>query len=392
MEKVTEKTWSKPVHAFIPWYEVDYQTQAQIRSVAELPFLADFIAIMPDTHLGYGVPIGCILKTSDHVIPNAVGVDIGCGVGFRIVPNIDSDLLKNKDFWLKYEAEVLKQVPVGFNWHNHAQGIQCDLGLRMPLDNEDEHRARCQLGTLGGGNHFMEVQVNANGAVVLMVHSGSRRLGGIVAKHYHDHAMTESTGIPKDLAALKLASELGQNYIHDMNLVTKYAAQNRELMLAKMTDILYRLLREEDHPDTFDPKMKTTDRPHNYATAEYGITTHWKGAMHLPIGTIGAIPGSMGSNTYIVKGVGNLDAHDSTSHGAGRAMSRGQAKKNVSMEDFETSLAGTFSVPKESYLDESPAAYKSIDTVMERQSSLLEVISINRPLLTIKGSSSSRED
>lgn len=364
----------------------------QIKHLANLPFAFSHIAIMPDSHQGYGMPIGGVLATKDVIIPNAVGVDIGCGmcVVKTSLTEIDTETLK------KIMGEIRKQIPVGFAKHQEAQ----DESL-MPEDNywldvstvvhNERKNALKSLGTLGGGNHFIEIQKGSDGHIWIMIHSGSRNLGKQVADHYNKLAIELNakwhSGVPKEweLAFLPIDSEEGQAYIREMNYCVDFALANRKLMMERIREIFFAL------PMTvaFDSIINIA---HNYAAKEkhFGkeVFVHRKGATLADDGTIGIIPGSQGTRSYIVKGKGNIQSFKSCSHGAGRKMGRKQAERELNLEEEVKKLDDLgvlHGIRGVKQLDEAPGAYKDIDVVMKNQEDLVDVLVELTPLGVVKG-------
>lgn len=362
----------------------------QARHLAKLPFAFKQICLMPDTHQGYGMPIGGVLATKNEIIPNAVGVDIGCGMLAvkTNITNLATDKLKN------ILDNIRKVVPVGFKKHEKRQSV----GL-MPSNIKDYSiiykeydNALISLGTLGGGNHFIEIQKDSNGFIWVMIHSGSRNLGKQVADYYNKLAIKLNskwhTSVPKacDLAFFPLDSEEGLNYIEEMTYCVEYAYANRRLMLSRILDIFDETLSYSIN------KNEVINIAHNYAKIEshFGenVVVHRKGATSAKAGEIGIIPGSQGTSSYIVIGKGNPESFMSCSHGAGRKMGRNEAKKRLSLEE-ETNLLNSkgilHAIRGVNDLDEASGAYKDIDVVMEEQKDLVSVLHKLEPLAVIKG-------
>jgi len=373
----------------------------QAKNLANLPFAFKHVAIMPDSHQGYGMPIGGVLATKGVVIPNAVGVDIGCGMCAvkTSLTNIDTETLK------KIMGEIRKAIPVGFNKHSKMQdgGLMPSFGLDISYEiiNKEYENARKSLGTLGGGNHFIEIQKGDDGHIWIMIHSGSRNLGFKVAKHYNDLAkkLNEKwhTTVPKedDLAFLPLDSEEGKAYIREMNYCVDYALANRKLMMERVVGCFRKALAHEtatEITNLVDKKTGLINIAHNYAKMEnhFGknVMVHRKGATLASNNTIGIIPGSQGTKSYIVRGLGNTDSFTSCSHGAGRKMGRKQAEKTLDLEE-QVKLLDDQGILHEirgvKDLDEAPGAYKDIDVVMENQKDLVEVLVELTPLGVVKG-------
>lgn len=384
-----------PVKMWMPGDEVEAGAMEQLRNVASHPEIALHLAVMPDCHVGYGVPIGCVAPTEGAVIPNAVGVDIGCGMhAIQTGIALDAERMGER-FWHDWGADVAREVPTGFNEHKAPQSLgPLDRGLHAkPLQPLIRKKAAYQLGTLGGGNHFLEAQRDEAGEIWLMVHSGSRHTGLRIANHYNelaiDSANRRGLQVGKDLASLPLDDPIGQQYLDDMAWAEEFALASREEMGRKMVRALFRTLAALAIP--FSPAEDPTviNIHHNFAALETHqgreVMVHRKGATSAQREQLGIIPGSMGTSSYIVRGLGNPESFMSCSHGAGRIMGRNAARKAISEAEFAASLTGTHSRARKEFLDEAPAAYKDIDVVMERQADLVEIIHTLRPLMTVKG-------
>jgi len=371
----------------------------QAKNLANLPFAFKHIAIMPDAHQGYGMPIGGVLATKNIIIPNAVGVDIGCGMCAvkTSLTEMPMELLKKIFGGSKeYHGGIRSYIPVGFNHHKKAQDENLMPKSVMDIDNntvisQEYQSALKQLGTLGGGNHFIEIQKGSDGYIWIMVHSGSRNLGYKVAKYYNILAKKINekwfSSVPKkvDLAFLPLNSVEGQAYLKEMNYCLEFAKASRKHM---METIKLCFIDKIKHCHF----NKIIDVHHNYATIEnhFGsnVVVHRKGATSARKGQIGIIPGSQGTKSYIVKGLGNPESFNSCSHGAGRVMSRTKAKAVLNLEEEIKKMNDKgilHSIRGKNQLDEASSAYKNIDVVMENQKDLVEIIVELTPLGVIKG-------
>lgn len=364
----------------------------QARNLANLPFIFQHVAVMPDAHQGYGMPIGGVMASEEMVIPNAVGVDIGCGMSAvrTSLTTISSDQLK------KVMAEIRRTVPLGFNHLKKKQDPRLMPKAEVPLDElpivaREYQSALTQLGTLGGGNHFIEIQKGDDGHVWLMVHSGSRNLGFKVANYYNHLAMDLNrqwnSKIPTSwqLAFLPITSAAGQAYLREMHYCVEFALANRRIMIEKVKEALLSVVQ----PVFFEPIINIA---HNYADMEVHfdkqVLVHRKGATRAQAGEIGIIPGSQGSPSYIVKGKGNTDSFESCSHGAGRKMGRKQAQRQLDLTQEKKRLDDQgiiHAVRSIGDLDEATGAYKDIDEVIDNQLDLVEVVVALRPLAVIKG-------
>lgn len=389
----------KPIKLWLDDMEDEALTQA--KNLANLPFIHSHIAIMPDSHKGYGMPIGGVMATNGVVIPNAVGVDIGCGM--CAVRTSLTDITREQLYQIiggsaEYKGGIKSTIPRGRNSHSKKRDkllmpkIDDSMTLfDMPIIKHEYEKARKQLGTLGGGNHFIEIQKGNDGYIWLMIHSGSRNLGYTVANTYNEIANDFNrrwySEIPAkwELAFLPINSKYGQEYITAMNYCVEFAKNNRLDMMHHIFNNLLDII----PGTTFDTSL---DVVHNYARMEHhfgkNVMVHRKGATSARAGETGIIPGSQGSPSYIVKGKGNIDSFDSCSHGAGRLMSRTKAKKKLNLEieqkkmDDQGIIHDMYSVNR---LDESPGSYKDIATVMANQSDLVDIMVELKPLAVIKG-------
>jgi tRNA-splicing ligase RtcB len=365
----------------------------QAENLSRLPFAFHHVALMPDCHQGYGMPIGGVLATQGAVIPNAVGVDIGCGM-CAVSTNIPAQELPIET--IKDILGMIRlTVPVGFSHQKEKQST--DLmppihGESLPMCEGQYEKALSQIGTLGGGNHFIELQKDSRGFLWLMIHSGSRNIGYRVAEVYNKTAISLNeryrSAVPTDweLAFLPLDSQEGQTYLNEMNYCVDFALANRSLMMQRVKDAVFSLgLQEVRFGDIINIA-------HNYAQMEhhYGkdVLVHRKGATLAREGTVGIIPGSQGSASYIVRGRGNRDSFQSCSHGAGRRMGRKQAQRELNLEDEQRRLESRgiiHSVRNVKDLDEAPSAYKDIESVMREQVDLVEIVERLTPLAVVKG-------
>jgi tRNA-splicing ligase RtcB len=364
----------------------------QARNLANLSVTFHHVALMPDCHVGYGMPIGGVIACREAVIPNAVGVDIGCGVVAARTDHAAADLPANLIREILRSAR--ERIPVGFSHHKQAQ--DWDGWERAPLDSppvrSELDSARRQLGTLGGGNHFIELQGGQDGFLWLMIHSGSRNFGLKIAEHYHRVAqrLCSRKGVPlpsKDLAWLPQGGREAGEYLAAMQFALDFAQRNRELMMERLSQVVR---------DRLDCQVEPPfGIHHNYCRAEthFGqdVIVHRKGATSAGKGQTGIVPGSMGSPSYIVRGLGNPDAFSSCSHGAGRRLGRRQANRVLSEDACRAAMHGivfdAWSRDRKGRVDlsEAPQAYKDIDEVMSAQADLVEVVTRLQPLGVVKG-------
>jgi tRNA-splicing ligase RtcB (3'-phosphate/5'-hydroxy nucleic acid ligase) len=373
--------------------EVEPGAMEQARNLANLPFAWKHIALMPDCHQGFGMPIGGVLATKEVIIPNAVGVDIGCGMCTTQTSIQDIEINHLKTI-LK---DIRELIPLGFKHHKtpRDQVLMPDTTLfsgPIQVVEREFERACYQLGTLGGGNHFIEIQKDSCGHIWIMVHSGSRNIGKQVADYYNRLAiglnLKWKSQVPKSvqLAYLYLTSDEGQQYIREMNYCIEFAYANRKMMMNNILNVF------EHHFGNSFHAGPMINIAHNYASMEnhFGneVMVHRKGATKASKETIGIIPGSQGSNSYIVKGKGNTDSFESCSHGAGRTMGRKEAirKLNLQEEIRKLDQKGVLhAIRNQSDLEEATSAYKDISGVMRNQNDLVEVITELQPLAVIKG-------
>jgi tRNA-splicing ligase RtcB len=367
------------------WLEtIEDEALAQARNLANLPFAFKHIAIMPDSHVGYGMPIGGVLATRGVIIPNAVGVDIGCGM-----MAVQTSLAEIEESQLKaIMGEIRKAVPVGFDHHKDLRKWEgFDRAPDIRIIQGELQSAMHQLGTLGGGNHFIEIQAGDDGHIWIMLHSGSRNFGFKTAKVYHERAkeLCERwySSIPdKDLSFLPMDSPDGQEYFVAMNYCLDFAQANRAEMMARIALIVSDIT----GASFFEP----INVHHNYAVMEHhfgtNVMVHRKGAVRAYAGQPGIIPGSMGTASYITEGLGNPMSFQSSSHGAGRRMGRRDATRTLVLADEQEKMAGIIhGLRNQADLDEAPGAYKPIDEVMNNQVDLVKIVCKLRPLAVIKG-------
>jgi len=371
--------------------DVEEGALQQARNLANLPFVFRHIALMPDCHQGYGMPIGGVLAARGVIIPNAVGVDIGCGMCAvrSSLTGIDRNSLQ------RIVDRVHRTVPTGFHWHKSPLPEDVmperEEHRKMPIVSREYGKARQQVGTLGGGNHFIEVQKGSDGHIWIMIHSGSRNIGKMVADHYNKTAVglneKWNTGIPRQwsLAYLPLDSKEAQQYLCEMDYCVRFALSNRKVMMQSLRNAF-----EEVLPAVaWEPMINIA---HNFAVLETHykeqVMVHRKGATQAMEGQTGIIPGSQGTRSYIVRGRGNRESFQSCSHGAGRRMGRKQAIRELELAKEKARLDAQgiiHSLKADRDLDEAPSAYKDIDRVMENQKDLVEILVELNPLAVIKG-------
>ncbi len=395
---VPVKTWTRGVP-----FEKD--AAQQLRNLARLPFIHKWVAAMPDVHLGKGATIGSVVPTYRAIIPAAVGVDIGCGMMAVKTDLVAADLPENLH---EMRAAIEAAVPHGRTedgrrsdrgaWRNvppHVEQAWAELAPRLAALTE-RHPAIARanhvthLGTLGTGNHFIEVCLDEAQGVWVVLHSGSRGVGNKIGTYFIELAKEDMRihhiELPdRDLAYLSEGTQHFDDYVAGVSWAQSYARRNRQLMMA---NLLAALAKVPGLPP-FRADLLVVNCHHNYVEKEhhYGKDVYLtrKGAVRAGRGDLGIIPGSMGARTYIVRGLGNPESFESCSHGAGRTMSRTEAKRRFTVEDHEKATAGVECRKDKGVIDETPAAYKSIDAVMEAQKDLVEIVHTLKQVVCVKG-------
>mgnify|MGYP000052913640 CR=1 FL=1 len=379
--------------------DVEPDALQQLHNIAQLPFIHSHVAAMPDVHLGKGATVGSVIPTKGAIIPAAVGVDIGCGMNALRLSLKAKDLPDNLG---KIRSAIEAAVPVGFDQHRTDRarastitalsgGLDRILGKHPVLAKMQKKPYQTwirQLGTLGGGNHFIEIRLDENQDVWIMLHSGSRGIGNIIGQYFIELAKRDMTrhlhNLPdKDLAYFTEGAEHFDDYVAAVHWAQDYAMANRREMMQLITDALRKLL------PNFGVTKEAINCHHNYVAVE----THFdervfvtrKGAIRAGEGELGIIPGSMGAKSYIVRGKGNPQSFLSCSHGAGRRMSRNQAKRTFSTADVLAQTEGVECRKDKGIIDEIPAAYKDIDVVMANQEDLVEVVHTLKQIVCVKG-------
>jgi tRNA-splicing ligase RtcB (3'-phosphate/5'-hydroxy nucleic acid ligase) len=380
-------------HDILSWanHQFSIEEQSMLRNVSRLPCLFKHVALMPDAHLGKGSMVGSVVATKEAVIPATVGVDIGCGM-MAVKTPFKSGILDGKLKELRLKIE--EAIPTGFAQYNESvdessywdgwnEFDELHAGVR-----DRKAKAMRQLGTLGGGNHFIEVCLDTENFVWLMLHSGSRNIGKELAERHISTAkgLWRLNELPApDLAYFISGTPEFLAYWKDLEWAQRYAMKNREIMMTRLLKVFNSMF---NHREPFKPELAVNCH-HNYVALEqhYGETVFVtrKGAINAATGTYGIIPGSMGAKSFIVKGRGLPESFNSCSHGAGRKLSRGAAKRNFTKEDLERQTAGVECRKDLGVLDEIPGAYKSIETVMKNQEDLVEVIAEIKQVVCVKG-------
>lgn len=397
-------------------HEMSADEHSMLRNVSRLPCLFKHVALMPDAHLGKGSMVGSVIATKDAVIPATVGVDIGCGMMAVRTP-FKSGILDRKMAAFRHEIE--RAIPVGFNdykeavdesnsWERWPEFDQLHRGVQ-----DRKSKAMKQLGTLGGGNHFIEVCLDTEDNVWLMLHSGSRNIGNEVATRHIATAKSlhDLNTLPAaDLAYFVYGTDEFKAYWHDLEWSQAYAMKNREIMMNRLIKSFKRMFgwsgdtlvpiggssvessrsrRSDAHGDKSLPAPFTVNCHHNYVAIEehFGekVYVTRKGAINAEYGRYGIIPGSMGAKSFIIKGLGNPQSFNSCSHGAGRKMSRTKAKAKYTVEDLKKQTEGVECRKDKGVVDEIPGAYKDIEEVMRAQDDLVEIVAELKQVICVKG-------
>lgn len=365
----------------IPIEELEQGAQQQIYNALNLDFLLK-LAIMPDCHQGYTLPIGGVALLDRVISPEYVGYDIGCGMCYIKTELKTREVFKKNKLKQEIFDSIYKAIPVGFN--SRSSSIDYfdfkTASGNKELQKKVIDKLYIQLGTLGGGNHFIEIGENTNGFLTISIHSGSRNIGHSIADYY----MKLSKNVDKDLpnGFLDLNSEYGQQYLKDMTYALEYALANRHHMMCKVLEIIGYSLKDI----TKIVKMHMINENHNHAIVNDSLVLHRKGATPADKDQLGIIPGNMRSGVYITKGLGNETYLSSASHGAGRKMSRNKAKKSIDIDRFKSQMHGIIAKVDKSTLDEAPDAYKDLNKVIKCQEGIvIDTVDFSKPLINIKG-------
>ena len=371
--------------------DLEESAMEQARNLAEHPCVYNRVCIMPDGHCGYGMPIGGVIATKDAVIPNAVGVDIGCSMSAGrtniLTNNISEECLQN------IVKDIARAIPTGTNHHKEPQ-VHSIFDDKSRWDNclicsQEYESARYQLGTMGGGNHFVELQVDTDGHLWYMIHSGSRNLGYKVGHYYNKLAeqlcatWKHDKVVANQLAFFPRGTKEFDAYWDEMSLCLDFAKANHDVMVDKIQEILSRNIPELNIEETFYTR-------HNYAAIEshdgINVIVHRKGAIRAREKDMQIIPGSQGTASYIVKGLGNPRSFCSASHGSGRAMSRTKAQETLSLEHEIERMTGIIhNITSTKQLDEAPSAYKDIEEVIALEADLVTPCYKLTPIAVMKG-------
>lgn len=390
-----------PIKGWVRGVPLEEEAHQQLRNIAAIPFVGPWVAVMPDVHLGKGATVGSVIPTRGAIIPAAVGVDIGCGMAAVRTTLRAKDL---PDSLAQLRSSIERSVPVGNgrggeHWKLpdsiETRVAQSGLVERLDAIKSRHRKIRTdkldrQIGTLGGGNHFIEICLDESDAVWVMLHSGSRGTGNLIGSYFIERAREQLAHrvlgfhLPdKDLAFFMEGEPLFDDYVEAVSWAQDYARENREAMMARvLAEMRHRLPK-------FQLEKMAVNCHHNYVQKETHageeLLVTRKGAVSARAGELGIIPGSMGAKSFIVRGLGNADSLHSCSHGAGRVMSRTRARKEITLAQHREATAHVECRKDAAVIDESPAAYKSIDAVMAAQGDLVEVVHTLRQVVCVKG-------
>ena len=392
---------NKTAISWLPPEQIEPAAMQQIVKIASMPFIYKHVAIMPDCHVGMGATVGSCIPTDGAIIPAAVGVDIGCGMVAVRTPLSRDDLPAD----LRGIREgIERRIPLSAGKYNRSVSstaqarvatLEKKAGDRLSLYRKLSGRAdwRLQLGSLGSGNHFIEITLDESEGVWAFLHSGSRGIGNKIAMQHIRTAQRlmkrESIRLPdRDLAYLSEGTEEFDEYIRDLRWAQDFALLNREEMMDRvMTELSYTVYGEGGHEGELE--LERIQCHHNFTQKErhYGkdVLVSRKGAIQAKEGQMGLIPGSMGTASYVVRGLGSVDAFETAPHGAGRRFSRTQARKRFTMDDFDRDMQGIEVRRSKEFIDELPGAYKDIDTVMEQSKDLVEIVHTFSQIVNVKG-------
>jgi tRNA-splicing ligase RtcB len=379
--------------------EIEPDALRQLINISRLPFIHSHVTAMPDVHLGIGATVGAVIPTRAAIIPAAVGVDIGCGM---CAVRLSLHAHQLPDSLARLRAGIEMRIPVGFAQHDKPcvpRAVLKDLEgsldtivdkhpQLMRMVNKFSQTWASQLGSLGGGNHFIELCLDERNQVWVMLHSGSRGIGNAIGRHFialakqdMEHHLSQLPD--KDLAYFKEGTAYFDDYVAAVHWAQRYAFLNREAMLKLLLEVL------KEHLPPFTVTAEAINCHHNYVAVEqhFGEQVYLtrKGAISAREGELGIIPGSMGARSYIVRGKGNPESFHSCAHGAGRRMSRAEAKRRFNRKDLEAQTQGVECRKDKGVIDEIPGAYKSIDQVMAHQTDLVDVVHTLKQVLCVKG-------
>jgi tRNA-splicing ligase RtcB (3'-phosphate/5'-hydroxy nucleic acid ligase) len=379
------------------------EAEAQVRNIASLPFVYKHVAVMPDAHLGKGACVGSVVATEGAVIPSCVGVDIGCGM---IAVKTKFNACDLPDSLESIRKGIERRIPLGAGG-SHSKPTDSAIAFfertlisenlrpseKLLSDDRLKEKALAQYGSLGSGNHFIEICLDQNQQVWIMLHSGSRGVGNVLAGKHIDRAKQLMkqyfVSLPDpELAYLVRDTPEFTAYIKDLLWCQAYALENRDEMMNRvLTELSWAFFREGGHEKEIE--LERVNCHHNFTQMENHFGKNlWitrKGAIQARVGQLGSIPGSMGTKSYIIRGKGNALSYESCSHGAGRRFSRNEARRRLTMADFDREMKGVECRRSEALIDELPSAYKDIDQVMEDQKDLVDVAATLKQVVSVKG-------
>jgi tRNA-splicing ligase RtcB len=384
------------IKTFIPWEEIETEAQVQIENTSKLPFIHQWVAVMPDTHYGKGATVGTVIATKGAVVPAAVGVDIGCGM-ISVRTNLKRSDLKDLS---EIRKGLERRIPMSagrFNAYMSESAKNRVEELRnMPITQDPDKFAshwEVSLGTLGGGNHFIEVCTDENDTIWLTLHSGSRGIGNKIGTHYikvaQDYCKRNFISLPDpDLAYLVEGTKEYNDYMTDLQWAQAFAKKSRDEMMDRfLTEMSYHIFNEGGHEAEIE--QQRINCHHNFTNIEHhfgaDVLVTRKGAIKMDKDDWGMIPGSMGTRSYIVSGKANKLSFNSAPHGAGRKMSRTAAQKQFTAQDMEKAMEGIEFRHSDVLIDEIPAAYKDIDQVMEYAKDLVNIEFTLKQIVNCKG-------
>lgn len=383
------------VLSWLPAEQIEDSAMQQIENLSRMPFIFKHVAVMPDCHFGMGATVGSVIPTNRAIIPAAVGVDIGCGMIAVKTPLTREDLPEDLS---DIRKAIEHQVPLSAGHYNRSikktakpriEQLEAKAAELDRLDFYDklDKNWRKQLGSLGSGNHFIEVVLDEEGYAWAFLHSGSRGVGNRIAAHHIKiaKALMEKWYInlpDADLAYLVEDTPEFDDYLKDLDWAQEFALLNREEMMERIIRLLQYRCGDFEPVETIQCHHNFTQREHHFGR---NILVSRKGAIEAREGQLGLIPGSMGTRSYVVRGKGNAASFNTAPHGAGRRLSRNKARNAFTMDDFDRDMAGIEVNRSEAFLDELPGAYKDIDLVMEQSAGLVEILHTFRQIVNVKG-------
>ena len=380
--------------SWVPPEQIEDQALEQIRNISGMPFVFRHVAVMPDCHFGMGATVGSCIPTKDAIIPAAVGVDIGCGM-IAVRTSLTKDDMPEDLADLRVAIE--SRIPLSAGRYNgrvrktarpRVERLEQKAGDRLPFYDKISKNWRKQLGSLGSGNHFIEIVLDEDDGVWAFLHSGSRGVGNRIATHHirEAKALTEKAGVElpdKDLAYLTGDTDEFDDYIRDLDWAQYFALLNREEMMERVLGALRYRAGDFQEIENIQCHHNFTQKESHFGEDDIWVTR--KGAIQALDGQMGLIPGSMGTASYVVRGKGDAESFQTAPHGAGRRFSRRRARENFDMDDFDRWMEGIEVRRSEAFIDELPGAYKDIDLVMEQSKDLVDIVHTFRQIVNVKG-------